>query len=360
MQNRANTLNPKTTVIPGDLVGEPMSRKQFAIRRNMDRQNRDASFLDKLGELIITDDENLYAVPADKLGDEKVQAILADLSLTRIKKIVVSTEAGVLCTATGHVPETWLRTISKIALPKSAESDRHFVKAFAPSYVGPVIGFHSVRMPDNDLNTRTIRQVHGLDLAEVDFVGYEGKAYFGLATVPTHFQKGTIFTREAPISALREMKSVNNPWTPSPWAKDINVQGLRGFVRDGKLCYTFLDTEKNAIYLATPHNGKVTQASKAKAYGLFTLVSGVPVVKNHLATIVTPKGIVAVCDNADDKVIDDFSGANQEIGAFMREQYAQGYLFGGVLGKEAGYLAYAQNAGSMPTLQVTKTYEARA
>ncbi len=346
---KTSIINTLAAVL-ANLPGYYMSRKQFAARRAYDQKTQKGSFLDNVGEMLLLDADNAFIIQASDLKYFRPNQL--DNLGSRLMKLV-ATKDDVLCTATGPIDEMWLRTFSKITPFKDGDTSEHFVKGFSPGYEGPIMGYHVVRIGDQ-LNFKEFTQIYGRQITGLDLVSYEGKATLA-ATTLANFQhpKSTVFTRVAPIQALKEMDSVGSDWKLATWVGDRNVTGLRGIVQNGKVQYTFLDTNTGHFLVAstTDHDAKIV---KRDVKGILDTVSGVQMNQGHMATVITDKQIVAI--GKDEKIVAELSSpAYADLARMIRE----GSTFRGIYGKQN---VYASRVGdSMGKLMVSPTHnEARA
>ncbi|MBI5421953.1 hypothetical protein HZA44_02365 [Candidatus Peregrinibacteria bacterium] len=322
-----------------------ITRAAFANKRSIDREACKGSYLDEVGEMLFVKDNSDQAViiPASELKYLRSSQI-SDLGLSRLTKLVVSEDGGVLCTATGPVPEEWLRTFSKLTPFKGG--DTHFVKCFAPSYEGPITGYHAIRADNRQkMNFKEFTQIDGRKMLGLDFVSHEGKAMLAATLKGNHQNpKTTVFTREADIQSLKDGTSVNSQWKPAPWVGDRNISSLRGFIKDGVLMYSFLDTT-TGDFLSAGATDKGAKVVMKDVKGVLTTVSGVQNDPNHMATVITNKQIVAIGQK--DTVIADLSDpAYAEIAQLVRG----GKNLTGIYGRQS---LYASSVGNMGHLTVT-------
>lgn len=328
--------------IPGSSL---ITRASFANKRSIDREACKGSFLDEVGEMLFVNDDADQAliIPASELKYLRTSQI-TELGLSRLTKLVVSQDGGVLCTATGPVNEKWLRTFSKLTPFKGG--DTHFVKCFAPSYEGPITGYHAIRADNRQkMNFKEFTQIDGRKLIGLDFVSYEGKANLA-ATLESNHQnpKTMVFVREADIESLKNGAGINSQWKPAPWVGDRNVSNLRGFIKDGVLTYSFLDTT-TGHFLAAGATDKDAKIVKKDVRGVLSTVSGVQIDPSHMAMVVTDKQILAIGQK--DTVIADLSDpAYAEIASMLRG----GKNLYGIYGRQS---VYASSVGNMGHLTVT-------
>lgn len=333
-------------------ASSPITRADFAKKRSIDREACKGSFLDDVGEMLFVKDDPDQAViiPASDLKYLRPSEI-SDLGLSRLTKLVVSEDGGVLCTATGPVSEGWLRTFSKLTPFKGGDS--HFTKCFAPSYEGLIKGYHAIRGENRQkMNFKEFSQINGRKLTGLDFVSHEGKAMLAAILDGNSAQKPTVFVREAPIQALMDGASANTQWKPAPWVGDYSVGYLRGYLKDGALTYSIHDTTTGNFLVAgaTDKGAKVVMKD---VKGVLNTVSGVQNDPNHMANVVTDKAIIAIGQK--DTVIMDLSDpAYAEIANLVRG----GNNLHGICGKKEVYAS--SNTGHL-TVTPNKSYaQARA
>ncbi len=326
------TSNPNDFPAINNIPGYPMSRKMFDDRRDIDLKVGKGNFLDDIGEVYFLDWEHVFVIPATELKYIPAD-VLSAIPYPRLTKTVITQDGLLLTVNQGHVDTTWLQTFLRVA---SVKGNDHFVKCFAPTNEGPVKGYHAVRTADNRLNTKVFGVVNGLQIGNLDLVQHEGRVNLGVITYPT-FQcpKPTVLLRETPLKALKDETNVDSNWTPAPWARDINVTSLRGFVKDGMLTYTYLDDKGN--FYMTRTTDTAAKLIKKNVRGTLVNVSGTPF--NLSQDIVfTDDQILAIGDK--DQVIGEYTNpVFAEFGRMIR----QGNILRGIHGKEAIFASIQGN-----------------
>lgn len=329
MQTR--TINTIAAVLAG-IPGYIMSRVDFAKKRAFDMKCSTEYFLDNLGEIIFLDDDKAFVINAKDLK------YLSPTQMGQLNNIgsrltkLVATKDTVLCTASGHIDEAWLRTLSKFNPFVGADSE-YLVKGFAPNYEGTIVGYHMARIADpkkDRLNLKTFTKINRCQIIGLDLVEFEGKV-IQAATTLADFQnpKSQVFFREAPIEALKDEASIHSEWKPAPWNGDYNVSNLRGTVQNKKVMYTFLDQNTRTLMVAslTDKSAKVLQEG---VKGMLNIVSGAQIDEAHMATVITHKEIIAIGDKKNTIVGDLTSPAYGELARQIRK----GKTLHGIYGKE--------------------------
>lgn len=337
MQNETSFL----TLLPGYII----SRSDIAARRDLDAKQRHSSWLDGVGEMLFIDAERAFVIPAQELAYVSAEQIRAS-RLPRLVKIVASEDAGVACTFSAHVGTSWLKTFAKISVPKDSVIERHFVKAFAPTHQGAVVGYHTMRMNDGQLSWRSFEQVNGQQLRDLDFVSYEGKVHFAATTMMN--DKSSLFVREAGIKALKDNQAVNASWTPAAFAEGHQLSNVRGVLKDGARLYTFLDTEHGTLCQAQPTD-KAPKVIKKGIKGVINHVSGSMMDKTFVGTIVTEDKIIRI--GKDEHVVAELS-QHPELARLVRDSK---WVNGIVARSGVVYLTSATNPlASLVTAQLSR------
>jgi len=321
-----------------NLPGYILSRAQLAERRDFDAQNRKGSWLDDVGEIFFLDAERAFVVPAQELSYVATEQ-LRNLPWPRLTKLVQSEDAGVLCTVTGHINQSWLSTFSKIALPLNIETERHMVKAFAPGYEGPVVAYHGLRTNDGELSWRLFEHAQGHALCDIDFVAYEGKACFAATTWATpSTPMSTVWVRECAIKALKDRQSVDATWTMAPWADSHNVSQLRGFLKDGQRYYSFFSVDQGNLLMAAPAD-KAAKVIRKNVKGLLNHVTGASTDRQNIATVITTDDKIIAIGKEETTLADLTQPTYQDLGRWVR-QYKRPV---GVIGKNGTLFMRAFN-----------------
>lgn len=338
------------------LVGIPgifKTREQFAEMRSNDQKYKQGSFLDNLGEIIFVDANHVLVIPASELKSASLEQ-LNELGsrLTRL----VATKDGVLCTATGSIPEPWLHTFSKFTPFQDGDTSEHFVKRFSPNYEGPIMGYHVVRTGDRQLNTKVFTSINSRPIVGLDLVQYEGKVNLAAVTqADFRNPKSQVFLREATISALKDKTSIHSQWKPAPWNGDYDVSSLRGTVQNGKVMYAFLNQNTRTL-MAASLTDKSAKTLQEGVKGMLDIVSGAQIDSAHMATVITNKEIVAIGDKKNTVIADLSSPAFDELARQIRK----GKTLRGIYGKENVYASSVGETQGHLMVTPVKYIETRA
>jgi hypothetical protein len=245
--------------------------------------------------MLFIDAEHAFVIPAHELSYLSSEQIRA-ARLPRLVKLVVSEDAGVTCTLTGHINRSWIKTLAKLNVPRDTETERHFVKCFAPTHQGAVVGYHALITQDHQLNVRSFEQVHGQQLRDIDFISHEGKVHFAATTFSPNSDKTSCFVREDSVKALRDNQTPNTDWSLASWGEGHQMVNLRGMLKDGVRVYSFLDCEEGTLCQVSA-NDKQAKVIKKGIKGVLNNVTGATTDRQLLCTIVTDDKIINMTKN---------------------------------------------------------------
>lgn len=354
---KTRTISTIATVLAG-IPGYIMSRIDFAKKRAFDMRCSTEYFLDNLGEIIFLDDDKAFVISAKDLKYlSPTQMGQLNNFGSRLTKLV-ATKDTVLCTASGHIDEAWLRTLSKFSPFIGADSE-YLVKGFAPNYEGSLVGYHMARITDSKkdrLNFKTFTKINNRQIIGLDLVEFEGKV-IQAAITQADFRnpKSQVFVREAPIEALQNETSIHSEWKPASWNGGYNVSNLRGTVQNGKVMYTFLDQDTRTLMAAslTDKSAKVLQEG---VKGILDIVSGAQIDSAHMATVITNKEIIAIGDKKNTVIGSLASPAYDELARQIRK----GKTLHGIYGKENVFVSNEGETQGHLMVTPTKYIETRA
>jgi len=327
-----------------NLPGYFVTRAHLAERRDTDRRLQQGSWLDNVGEMLFIDQETAFVIPAAELSYVTAEQIRAT-RLPRLAKLVVSEDAGVNLTLTGHINPSWFKTFSKMTVPQGVETERHFVKCFAPTHEGAIVAYHALRTNDGQISWRCIDQVNGQQVTDVDFLSYEGKIHFTATTLPRMNERAACYIRECGVKALKDNQTVDATWTPAQFTEGHNIANLRGSLQNGQRVYTWLDLDQNALCQAQATD-KQPKVLRKNVRGLLTNVTGAT---NSLQCTIVADDKVIFFNGKDEQIACDLTQPqNQELGRFVRNSK----WVNGIVGRNG--VAYF-SAGMNPLSQMITT-----
>lgn len=332
------------SLLPGYIV----SRTDVASRCDLDLKQRHGSWFDGVGEMLVVDAERAFVIPARELSYVAPEQIRAT-RLPRLVKLVASEDAGVMCTLSGHVSSSWLTTFANVSVPKNVDTDRHFVKAFAPTHQGAIVGYHALRSNDGELSWRAFEQINGQQIRDLDFLSFEGKVHFVATTFDAASNKPACYARECGIKALKDNQPIHAIWSAVAFGEGHHVTALRGMLKDGARAYTFLDMTQGALFQAQASD-KQPKVLKKSIKGVLSNVSGAMGGKT-LCTVVTDDKVMNI--GKDEQVVCDLTlPQHSELAGFIRDSK----WVSGIVGRDGvAYLPSVTNAlGSVRSAQLER------